>query len=50
MRKIKIWGTHGGTSRHDRIVWKIKKTSYRYTLNPIYLKKNLTVTSEYYTL
>ena len=26
-------------SRYSRLVWKEKKTSYRYTLNPIFSKK-----------
>ena len=37
------------TSRYLRLRWMKKKTSYRYTLNPIYLslKKDLTLMSEY---
>jgi len=30
-------------SRFSRLVWKKKRTSYRYTRDPIYLKKNLTM-------
>ena len=33
------------STRLSRIEWSKKKTSYRYTLNPIYLEKDLTMGS-----